>query len=200
MPVNSTYNQTVCIEFVRQLFYIHIFVQYGGSIVRSQGVECGLLLKYYWSLRPQVGMTSESTILLIHCSPDTTFAVCYLLFHCLQVTAKTLPVDIKNGIRNLPERTRSRKAWRLCPSNGRAPHTSTYKTTPRLWKIQNNRQLLKTLLTSMNNVYIATFFQENREYIYSDFNQYTTETCTQVNSSTKLTGCYDLLKIHTVIQ
>ena len=42
-----------------------------------------------------------------------------------------LPDDMKNGIRNLPERTRSLNAGRVDASNGRAPHTNTYKTTPR---------------------------------------------------------------------
>ena len=42
-----------------------------------------------------------------------------------------LPDDMKNGIRNLPESTRSLKAGKVDASNGRAPHTNTYKTTPR---------------------------------------------------------------------
>ena len=42
---------------------------------------------------------------------------------------------MKNGILNLPESTRSLRDWRLDPSKGRAPHTSTYSTTPRLWKV-----------------------------------------------------------------
>ena len=43
-----------------------------------------------------------------------------------------IPVDIKNGILNLPSRTRERKLCKVLPSNGSAPHTSTYNTTPRL--------------------------------------------------------------------
>ena len=39
---------------------------------------------------------------------------------------------MKKGILNLPASTRSRSDWRLEPSKGRAPHTSTYSTTPRL--------------------------------------------------------------------
>jgi hypothetical protein len=34
------------------------------------------------------------------------------------------------GIWNLPDRTLSLSDWRVEPSNGSAPHTSTYKTTP----------------------------------------------------------------------
>lgn len=44
-----------------------------------------------------------------------------------------LPVDMKKGIRNLPLRTRARKFCRVLPSNGRAPHTNTYNTTPKLY-------------------------------------------------------------------
>lgn len=43
-----------------------------------------------------------------------------------------LPVDMKKGMRNLPLSTRARRFCRVLPSNGRAPHTSTYSTTPRL--------------------------------------------------------------------
>ena len=42
------------------------------------------------------------------------------------------PEDMKKGILNLPERTRSRNAWRLQASKGSAPHTITYRTTPML--------------------------------------------------------------------
>ena len=42
------------------------------------------------------------------------------------------PEDMKKGILNLPESTRSLSAWRLQASNGRAPHTITYSTTPML--------------------------------------------------------------------
>lgn len=43
-----------------------------------------------------------------------------------------LPVDMKKGMRNLPLRTRARRFCRVLPSNGRAPHTNTYNTTPKL--------------------------------------------------------------------
>ena len=43
----------------------------------------------------------------------------------------SLPEDMKNGMRNLPERTRSLKAGKVAASKGRAPHTKTYSTTPR---------------------------------------------------------------------
>lgn len=44
-----------------------------------------------------------------------------------------LPVDMKKGMRNLPLRTRARKFCRVLPSKGRAPHTNTYNTTPKLY-------------------------------------------------------------------
>ena len=43
------------------------------------------------------------------------------------------PSVIMKGILNLPANTLDLRCWRLWPSNGRAPHTITYKTTPRLW-------------------------------------------------------------------
>lgn len=39
---------------------------------------------------------------------------------------------MKKGIRNFPLRTRARKFCRVLPSKGRAPHTNTYNTTPKL--------------------------------------------------------------------
>lgn len=44
-----------------------------------------------------------------------------------------LPDDIQNGIRNLPDRTLSRNDCSVDPSNGRAPQTRTYSTTPKDW-------------------------------------------------------------------
>lgn len=41
-----------------------------------------------------------------------------------------LPVLMKNGILKRPDKTRSRNDWSVDPSNGSAPHTSTYRTTP----------------------------------------------------------------------
>ena len=64
-----------------------------------------------------------------------------------KVAHYVIPVDIKNGILNLPSRTRERKLCKVLPSNGSAPHTSTYNTTPRLWKKQN-----KTTYDSTNRV------------------------------------------------
>lgn len=46
-----------------------------------------------------------------------------------------VPSDIKKGILNLPCSTRSLSIWRFVPSKGRAPHTKTYSTTPKLWNI-----------------------------------------------------------------
>lgn len=42
------------------------------------------------------------------------------------------PCDMKNGILNLPETTILRRSCNVAPSNGNAPHTSTYNTTPKL--------------------------------------------------------------------
>lgn len=42
-------------------------------------------------------------------------------------------MDMKKGMRNLPLRTRARKFCRVLPSKGRAPHTNTYNTTPKLY-------------------------------------------------------------------
>lgn len=53
-----------------------------------------------------------------------------------------LPVDMKKGIRNLPLRTRARKFCRVLPSNGKAPHTNTYNTTPKLY-IEKGQQKTK---------------------------------------------------------
>lgn len=41
-----------------------------------------------------------------------------------------LPELIKNGIRKRPDNTLSRNDCRVEPSNGNAPQTSTYNTTP----------------------------------------------------------------------
>lgn len=42
----------------------------------------------------------------------------------------SLPELMKNGIRNRPDKTLSRKDCNVEPSNGKAPQTSTYSTTP----------------------------------------------------------------------
>lgn len=47
-------------------------------------------------------------------------------------TIVILPVDMKNGILNRPSRTRDRRLCNVLPSNGKAPHTRTYSTTPKL--------------------------------------------------------------------
>ena len=46
-------------------------------------------------------------------------------------------VVIKYGIRNIPDKTRLRRSWRVVPSNGKAPQTNTYKTTPKLCNTNN---------------------------------------------------------------
>lgn len=43
-----------------------------------------------------------------------------------------LPCDIKYGILNLPSITTFLSACNVAPSNGKEPHTNTYKTTPKL--------------------------------------------------------------------
>jgi len=45
-----------------------------------------------------------------------------------------LPVDMKKGTLKRPSRTRDRRSCNVLPSNGNAPHTKTYSTTPRLCK------------------------------------------------------------------
>ena len=47
---------------------------------------------------------------------------------------------MKNGTRNFPERILALSMCRVLPSNGRAPHTNTYNTTPKLWK---KKELIK---------------------------------------------------------
>lgn len=42
------------------------------------------------------------------------------------------PADMKKGILNFPDITTERSNCIVGPSNGSAPHTNTYKTTPRL--------------------------------------------------------------------
>ena len=39
---------------------------------------------------------------------------------------------MKNGILNLPDKTLSLRDCKEAPSNGSAPQTKTYKTTPKL--------------------------------------------------------------------
>lgn len=53
-----------------------------------------------------------------------------------------LPDDIKNGIRNRPESTRSRSDCSVDPSKGNAPQTSTYSTTPNDCRRNNSRDLV----------------------------------------------------------
>lgn len=48
------------------------------------------------------------------------------------------PALMKYGILNLPAMTLLRMHCNVEPSNGRAPHTSTYSTTPRLCKPTTN--------------------------------------------------------------
>ena len=43
-------------------------------------------------------------------------------------------------MRNRPDRTRSRNACNVAPSNGRAPQTRTYNTTPKLWSTERKRK------------------------------------------------------------
>lgn len=63
-----------------------------------------------------------------------------------------VPSDIKKGILNLPCSTRSLSIWRFVPSKGRAPHTKTYSTTPKLWNIPYICQLF-TYLTPFYSIY-----------------------------------------------
>lgn len=56
--------------------------------------------------------------------------------------ALSIPVDMKKGMRNLPLRTRALKFCRVLPSKGRAPQTSTYRTTPKLYREKRVRHKL----------------------------------------------------------
>ena len=59
-----------------------------------------------------------------------------LMFH--------LPWDIKKGIRKHPSVTFCLSMCRLGASKGRAPHTRTYSTTPRLWVQARRRAQVST--------------------------------------------------------
>lgn len=54
----------------------------------------------------------------------------FIMRFIMVLTSKKLPDDIKNGIRKRPDRTRSLRLCNVEPSNGSAPHTKTYSTTP----------------------------------------------------------------------
>lgn len=41
---------------------------------------------------------------------------------------------MKKGMRNFPLSTRALRFWRVLPSKGKAPHTRTYSTTPKLYR------------------------------------------------------------------
>lgn len=66
------------------------------------------------------------------------------------------PELMKNGILNLPDNTRSRNDCNVDPSNGSAPQTSTYNTTPSDWwmwrKIKDERKSLVSLNYKRANV------------------------------------------------
>ena len=54
------------------------------------------------------------------------------VFQSLSKLPPPSPDDMKKGILNLPESTRSLSACRLQASNGSDPQTITYSTTPML--------------------------------------------------------------------
>lgn len=63
----------------------------------------------------------------------------------------SLPVDMKNGILNLPSNTLSRRAGRVPPSNGSARQISTYRTTPRLCQNQYSFDCLASTINTDTN-------------------------------------------------
>ena len=64
----------------------------------------------------------------------------YTIYYTGSTRLEYLPEDMKKGILNLPERTLSLKDCKVDPSKGSDPHTSTYRTTPKLWKYFINMQ------------------------------------------------------------
>lgn len=68
-----------------------------------------------------------------------------------------LPVDMKKGMRNLPLRTRARKFCRVLPSKGRAPHTNTYNTTPKLYT-EKTQQETNYECIMFNYAFINNYF------------------------------------------
>lgn len=56
------------------------------------------------------------------------------------------PELIKYGILKRPLRTLSRRLWRVEPSNGKAPQTNTYSTTPKLCKEERKILITRTAL------------------------------------------------------
>lgn len=57
---------------------------------------------------------------------------------------------MKYGTRTTPEITFARRTFRVSPSNGREPQTSTYSTTPKLCRKKKD-QLQKKNKTTYNN-------------------------------------------------
>lgn len=80
----------------------------------------------------------------------STMSMC--LIRCSQ------SVVIKYGIRKIPDKTRPRRSWRVEPSKGKAPQTSTYRTTPKLYNCKN-KNILEDLLTRYFYVVLKTLTQ-----------------------------------------
>uniref|UniRef100_A0A1A9ZY17 Uncharacterized protein n=1 Tax=Glossina pallidipes TaxID=7398 RepID=A0A1A9ZY17_GLOPL len=90
---------------------------------------------YYWHSEPSWRFDLDFVAGKI-CTKLFTLHVWHVVvaFHilCVFVYFVYLPCDIKYGMRNLPVTTRLFSSSNVLPSNGKAPHTKAYKTTPRL--------------------------------------------------------------------
>jgi len=60
-----------------------------------------------------------------------------------------LPVLIKYGIRNRPDNTLSLNECNVLPSNGSAPQTNTYSTTPMLCENDKKKPLTYTIILTL---------------------------------------------------
>lgn len=75
---------------------------------------------------------STNRMCRIKCSHSTGKRFTHYLTLSVKIINKSKPCDMKNGMRNLPATTMERRSCSVFPSNGNAPQTRTYKTTPRL--------------------------------------------------------------------
>lgn len=60
-------------------------------------------------------------------------------------------------MRNFPLRTRARKFCRVLPSKGRAPHTSTYNTTPKLYTEERGNSCEHITLKNLKTIHLLIF-------------------------------------------
>lgn len=72
-------------------------------------------------------------------------------------------------MRNFPLRTRARKFCRVLPSKGRAPHTSTYNTTPKLYTEERENSCKHITLKNLKIHSFINFFQSSVYYLRNVF-------------------------------